>query len=171
MAKLKHGEAQEFLWDAAACLSAECLIWPSQAGSRPTVVFRGRPMNASRAVWMMATNSDPGDDWVLHSCGEGERGCVNLRHLYLGDATDNARDMWNKHKSRTYAPVPIEKRGRGAEKRRGSGNGRVVMTEEQVREMRHLYSQGWRQADLGASFGVTQTAVSAIVRRVTWSHV
>lgn len=128
-------------------------------------------MNASRAVWMVATNSDPGEAWVLHSCGRGEQGCVNVRHLYLGNAFDNAKDMWHKHGTRKYAPVPIEKRGRGGEKRRGAANVRALVTEEKVLDIRRMYSEGWKQSDLGATFGLTQTAISAIVRRKTWSHI
>ena len=33
----------------------------------------------------------PGDRWVLHHCDNPP--CCNPDHLYLGDASDNARDM------------------------------------------------------------------------------
>ena len=54
-------------------------------------------------------------------------------------------------------------------KRRGEGNGKARLTWEKVREIRRLHEGGGiSQQALADAFGVKQTAVSRIVRRVTW---
>lgn len=54
-------------------------------------------------------------------------------------------------------------------KRRGEGNGNARLSWEEVREIRRLYERGGiSQQALADAFGVKQTAVSRIVRRVTW---
>lgn len=56
-----------------------------------------------------------------------------------------------------------------AAKRRGEGNGNARLTWEEVREIRRLYGRGGvSQQALAEAFGVKHTAVSRIVRRVTW---
>lgn len=80
----------------ATATSDECVIMDRLSNPRPLVVFQGRTMTASRAVWIIA-NGDPGEDLVLHTCngGSGTNGCINIRHLYRGDYFDNARDRWS----------------------------------------------------------------------------
>ena len=54
-------------------------------------------------------------------------------------------------------------------KRRGEGNGNARLTWDEVREIRRLYERGGiSQQGLGDAFSVKQTAISRIVRRVTW---
>ncbi len=55
---------------------------------------------------------------------------------------------------------------------RGSKNGCAKLSEEQVIEIRRLYAtKAYRQQDLGDRFGVSQTMIGGIVRRVCWKHV
>jgi len=48
---------------------------------------------------------------------------------------------------------------------------RAKLRDEQVIEMRDLSKAGWSQQELADRFSVTQTNVSLIVRRKTWSHI
>jgi len=41
--------------------------------------------------------------WVLHTCDNG--GCVNVEHLYAGDARDNVRDMFARGRHRHQNPT------------------------------------------------------------------
>ena len=47
----------------------------------------------------------------------------------------------------------------------------ATLTEEQVREIRTLSSQGIRNASLARQFGVTETCIRYIVKRKTWKHI
>lgn len=94
---------------------------------------------------------------VLHRCDNPP--CCNPAHLFLGTHADNVRDKVNKgRQSRHSSP--------------GEAAGLAKLTNEQVLEMRRLYAEEHiRQVDLAARFGVGQSAVSAILRRRTWSHI
>lgn len=55
---------------------------------------------------------------------------------------------------------------------RGVGNGRALLTEDDVRAIRTLYDAGGTtQQALAERFGVDQTIISKVVRRVSWKHV
>lgn len=55
---------------------------------------------------------------------------------------------------------------------RGERHGRAKMTEERVREMRHLFDAGGESTwSLSRRFGVSPGAAWAIVKRVKWRHV
>jgi hypothetical protein len=47
----------------------------------------------------------------------------------------------------------------------------VRLTEVQVRELRKLYSEGWKLSALVARFGVSKSAVHGIAKKRTWKHV
>lgn len=54
---------------------------------------------------------------------------------------------------------------------RGEMNKTSKLTTAAVIEIRRRYAVGQRQVDLAQAFGVTQAAISSIVRRKTWAHV
>ncbi|MFB7114823.1 hypothetical protein [Streptomyces sp. NPDC056291] len=126
---------------------------------RPTVRLDGEPMMASRAVWILA-HMDPGEAHVLHTCHRGEEGCINIRHLYLGDNDLNVADM-------------VEA-GRNVQ---GEDCWAAVLTEDQVREIRRRYVPGrnrYRRGNLPeliAEFSVSGQTIKDIVHRRTWKHV
>lgn len=89
-----NGDVLREIEAAAHADTDDCVILTLNSGSRPVVKLNGVNMNASRAVWIVA-NGDPGELHVLHSCswGSGAAGCVNIRHLYLGNHGQNMIDM------------------------------------------------------------------------------
>lgn len=96
-----------------------------------------------RISWIIAYGDIPDNLFVLHSCDN--RKCVNPKHLFLGTAKDNTRDMDLKNRRGNYCKV----------------------TNEQVCKIRELYSKGnLTQKEIGYIFGISQTHVGSIVRRV-----
>lgn len=53
---------------------------------------------------------------------------------------------------------------------RGNRINTSKLTDDDVREMRKLISEGWTQTRVGLKFGVSQAAVSYIVTRRNWNH-
>ena len=53
----------------------------------------------------------------------------------------------------------------------GSRNHNSVLLEKDVRKMRLEFSDGISCLDLSRKYGVSQSTVSRIVRRITWGHV
>lgn len=148
------GELRALLDQAIATETDDCIILPPKV-SRPTAEVDGQGMNASRAVWVIA-KGDPGEAFVLHNCHRGDEGCINLRHLYLGDQGRNMRDMHEAGRRREGD-------------RAGESNGRAVLTGKDAAEIRRRYlAGGVRQVDLAEEFGVSQNTVSMIVRREHW---
>jgi hypothetical protein len=77
---------------AAGLDPGPCILAPLHpGGGRTTVWCDGHTMSLSRAVWVRAFG-DPGQLWVLHTCGQGRQGCVRLAHLYLGSPQHNIED-------------------------------------------------------------------------------
>lgn len=54
----------------------------------------GQKITASRASWLIHFGDIPPGMYVCHKCDNPE--CTNPEHLFLGTATDNARDKENK---------------------------------------------------------------------------
>lgn len=110
-----------------------------------------RMMGAHRVSWEIKHGPIPEDLQVLHKCDNPS--CINPEHLFLGTQTENIADMNAKGRQ-----VPS----------RGARNGRAKLTDDQVREIR---SDPRFQKEIAVDYGVNQTLVSMIKRRVAWSHI
>lgn len=101
-----------------------------------------------------------------------DRGVIAVRYgistLHVGGIV--RREVW-KH----LAPAPDEDMTgvpRNFRPRRGEQSGTAKLTEDDVREIRRAYAAGeGSQRAIADWFGIEQTAVSQIVRRVRWAHV
>ena len=86
-----------------------CLIWLGGMDHRygrfrPCASEREFVMSAHRAAWEIEHGPIPDGLDVLHRCDM--RLCVNVRHLFLGTAGDNLRDMAAKNRGRHRADLP-----------------------------------------------------------------
>ena len=98
---------------------------------------------AHRLSLHLALGTVPRDSDVLHRCDNPP--CVNPAHLYLGNDSDNQRDV---------------------AKRSGRTNQRL--TPNDVREIRRRHANGEGMPELARAFGVTRSNVSCVVRRISW---
>lgn len=55
-------------------------------------------------------------------------------------------------------------------RRRGSSTPNSKLTDDQVRDIRRRYSAGETQTALASEFGIAQSNISKIIRRVTYPH-
>ena len=137
---------------AARAETDECVFLTGFAG-RPSVKLNGVRVTASRAVWIIACG-DPGEKHVLHTCngGSGESGCINRRHLVLGDEERNSRDKVEAGNST-----------------RGERMVRHVLKEEQVQAIRRGLAAGTTKAVLAKEYGVSFWTIRDIETGKTWS--
>lgn len=111
---------------------------------------------AHRASWIIHNGPIPDGLWVLHRCDTPL--CVNPEHLWLGTATDNARDREQKGRGRAVPPY-----------HRGHEINTSRLVEQQVRDIRTRYAAGGiTQSALAREYGVSPPAIRYIINRVNW---
>ena len=132
----------------------ECWNWQGYVanGGYGRMKVCGKTLTASRLAFILHNNVMIGrDNHVRHLCDNPQ--CVNPDHLAIGTHADNMAD----------------KRGKHSDPRPGEKNGRAVLTEQQVREIRRL--RGYEtQRQIAESFGVSRSLVSMIQTRKKWRH-
>jgi len=73
----------------------KCLLFPFRTASSPrgTVTYNYRELSAHRAMCLHVHKLPPeGKPMALHRCDNGHLRCVNPKHLYWGDQSDNSKD-------------------------------------------------------------------------------
>ncbi len=89
---------------------------------------------------------------VRHICNNPS--CVNPAHLTTGTHQDNTNDMLQ-----------------ASREARGSRQGSVKLTEQQVLEIRSKYiPRTYSYKRLAKEYGVDWTTIQLIVKRITWKH-
>lgn len=88
---------------------------------------------------------------VLHKCDN--RKCCNPKHFFLGTFTDNMADAYRK--KRKAQP-------------KGEAHANAKLTNAQAEAVREAYREGQTQIKLAAIYGVSQRAISLIVRKETY---
>jgi hypothetical protein len=123
----------------------------------------GRVFLAHRVAWLLEYGEWP-KDCALHHCDGGEIGCVRPSHLFNGTRLDNMRDMVAKGRQARGERLSVTLRGELC--------GTAKLTEDSVRAIRALYSQGeLSQREIGERFGVGHRAIGRIVNFERWAHV
>jgi len=135
--------------------------WPWQGGCDPKGyghVRAERVNDLAHRVAYTLTHGAPGEGlWVLHHCDNPP--CCNPAHLYAGSPGQNSADMVARGRA-------------GKSGRAGEANPASKITATDVRAIRARYAAGGVAAlALGREYGLSQTTVSAIIRRKIWRHV
>lgn len=136
----------------------ECWEWRGSRTSQGYGGLQWKPwVAAHRFTYELVNGPIPDGLFVCHSCNN--TACLNPKHLWLGTATDCARDKVIKGRHPRKGP-------------QGERHASAKVTEDDVINMRRLYSTGeagtWK---LGKRFGITQQSVQAIVSGRHWKHV
>jgi hypothetical protein len=105
----------------------------------------------------IASGQDAGGRYALHHCDNPP--CCNPAHLYWGSQRQNIADM----DSRGRANRPVLQ---------GVQQAKAKLTDADVVAIRAAYAaSGVTQQVLAAQSGVSQFAISSVIRRAAWSHV
>jgi hypothetical protein len=120
-----------------------------------------KPFVAHRLSWELHFGSIPHGFFVCHKCDN--KACVRPSHLFLGTPSDNTHDMFVKGRQGYRGPQnPVH----------GERHHKTNLKEADVTRMRRLYAAGGiSQHTLAQQFGLAQTQVSRIIRRIVWRHV
>jgi hypothetical protein len=132
----------------------DCWLWNGSKLSDGYGAFKlnGKMVRAHRYAYEQYNGSIPDGLLVLHKCDTPL--CCNPNHLFVGTSKDNTLDCVSKGR------MPVGSNHRGAK-----------LTEDEVRRIRILFSEGHSFAKLGSEFGVTWVNIAKICHRETWKHV
>jgi len=145
----------------------------------------GRNRRAHRVACALSGMAIPDDMCGCHRCDNP--GCCNPAHIFAGTNAENTKDRDRKgrsaHGDTHWTRINPERMARGDTHwtRRsperlahnfGAANGMAYLTEDDVREIRRLYSEGGlSQQAIGKRYGMGQGSIGRIVRRDRWPNV
>ena len=138
-----------------------CWEWTGKIHNSGYVTFfsNGKAMLAHRWSYQYYKGLLHPSMFVCHSCDN--RICVNPDHLWLGDASDNMKDMVskNRHKNQT-----------------GSQNNFSKLSETAVKDIKARgyfggAPKGGNIKELAEEYNVSYDTVRSIVKGVSWTHV
>lgn len=135
---------------------SECWLWtgPVWHFGHGRLWMNGRARWAHRMVWELTKGPIPADMCVCHHCDVPA--CCNPAHLFLGTKGDNNRDR--SRKGRTSV-------------RSGEAHWLTTLTDRQCEEIIARYAAGGvPQWKLGQEYGVSQAAISRVIRGETRPH-
>lgn len=108
--------------------------------------WEGQLRYAHTVAWLLTYGTEPPAAELRHTCDTPA--CVRPDHLVPGTHAENMRDMAVRGRSGTAKLQP-----------------------DAVKQIRQLYVQGLKQAEIATQFGIAQTTVSAVIRRQNWKYV
>lgn len=109
-------------------------------------------IRTNRLAYMLYVGEIPQGLLIRHLCNN--RACINPNHLASGTNQDNMDDR--------------EKAGNTA---RGSKGGNAKLTENDVKTIRSLLSQGSKPSDIADIFNMHVSSICRIRRGTEWRHV
>ena len=132
----------------------DCWEWRGTTRNRyGSFLIFGNPTYAHRASYQMHFGL-AAEDVICHKCDNPL--CVRPDHLFKGTQTVNAKDMW------------VKQRGSPPPHFYGEEHHMVTLSDAQVEELRDMAASGkYKQRDLAALFGVSQSTIWRIKHRIT----
>lgn len=110
-----------------------------------------RQAYAHRISWEIHHGPIPKGKQVLHDCDNPP--CVNPNHLFLGTQLDNMKDCATKQRT-AY----------------GVRNGRTLLSEQQVQEIRERLTRGESTRSVAKLYGRGKSTIWSISAGINWSH-
>lgn len=135
-----------------------CWLWAGTYQSQGYGVANHKKVKglAHRLSYTLHKGPIPDGMHVCHTCDNPA--CVNPDHLWIGTHQDNHKDKVNKGRA-------------SGGSLKGMAHNMRKLTDDSVREIRRLCSDGFTQTGVGRLFGVSQGQVWAIVTGRNWGHV
>jgi hypothetical protein len=154
---------RERLFRNATRLPNGCLIFGGRhsCGKYGAIQIKGKNHGAHRLSYELNVGPIPDGLWVLHKCDTPK--CIEPTHLFIGNVKDNVRDAMVKGRLRPFFGH------RYTVQHQGERNPACKLNVFKVKEIRTALNAGESQEAIAQRYGVSQTNVSAIRRRVIWA--
>ncbi|RWD00130.1 MAG: hypothetical protein EOS58_30585 [Mesorhizobium sp.] len=151
------GEPMAWLMAMLSYDSDACLKWPyaTDQSGYGKLTYRGRGMNACHVMCEKAHGPRPSSKYeATHSCGKGNEGCVNHKHLSWGTRVKNVADRFT-HGTGIF----------------GEKHPQAKLTEAQARE---IYRRAWSGLEteiaIASDFDSNSSQVNNIKHRKIWKR-
>lgn len=127
----------------------DCLIWKGGKDNDGYGITShlGRCVRLHRLVFFLSTGIRiPKGRMLRHKCDRPD--CINMNHLEVGSAKDNA----------------VDRAARKRSNQRGERNNNAKLSDFQVRRIKQMYATGkYTQEQLATRFGVSRSYISLVV--------
>lgn len=135
-----------------------CFLWKAHTNryGYGQISIGRKNVLAHRLSWELHNGPIPDGLHVCHKCDV--RNCVNPNHLFLGTTQDNTADKMKKGRHVS---------GIG----RGEGHLFAKLSEDNVRDIRRLLSNGIEGVAIAREYNITKSLVSQIKLKKIWNHV
>lgn len=131
-----------------------CWIWTGAIGPLGYGTYRGYA--AHRVSYVLEYKHLEKKLFVCHSCDNPS--CVRPDHLFVGTASDNGKDCYNKGRSNIDLI-----RGPGFRLYATTWRNKTIMTINQATAIRNEYKDGARQVALAKKYGISRNVIWKIV--------
>jgi hypothetical protein len=132
-----------------------CRVWTGTLrNGYGRIGYQRKQISCTRLIWEWNNGPIPDQMLVCHKCDNPS--CVNIDHLFLGNAKENMDDCVRKKRRRD---------------RKGQDNANSRLTEEEVIEIHTLLSLGETQREIGEKYNVSKTTIARIQRKENWGHI
>ncbi len=149
-----RGSCPRFLETAIKFTGGECLIWPYGGDGQGygSIGINGKTTTAHRLVCLEVYGPPPTvKHEVAHSCGQGNKGCVNPKHLRWATHAENMSDKVAHGTSN-----------------RGNQRGNSKLSEIDIPIIRRRIATGDNRTKIALDFGVSLTAIRDVQSRRCW---
>jgi hypothetical protein len=99
------GRAFEWLCKHVSYVEKKCLFWPfSKSSGHPgPVAYCGKIYKAARLMCLLAHGAPPSNLYqACHTCGRGNKGCINPHHLGWKTSSEARRDEVRNGQRKSY---------------------------------------------------------------------
>jgi hypothetical protein len=154
--------------DRPSCVNPEHLFLGTHKDNLVDMAEKKRGCHGEKSIEAKITEADVYEIRRLYEAGK-------FTQLELGEIYDlNQATISSIVNGRSWKHLDLGAIKRPFKKLGGSKHHDAKMTEESVKEMRHLYESDpktWTQANLMRKYGISQSVTSSILLRKTWKHV
>ncbi len=151
-----NGKTVQWLRDRANYSGDDCLIWPFNriSDGYGALGYLGDQVYAHRFMCELIHGAPPTPKHrAAHSCGRGQDGCVNPKHL-----------SW-----KTNSENQLDRRAHGTAQHSWWGN-KGKLSPADVIEIRRI-GRSKTQAELAAMFNCTRPTIHRVITGKTWTNV
>ena len=137
----------DVIWSRYEVVDGGCWQWTGGVGANgySKVKVGGKCLSGHRIAYTLTKGEPRGV--VCHSCDNPL--CINPEHLFDGTCADNSSDMVSKMRHTNII---------------GENHWKTKLSDNDVKQVRALLSEGLSQQKIADMFGVNQTQISRIKR-------